>query len=122
MTANSSANRAIIAYLSIAHKYYRFYNDGDGFGGMHSVRKTHMGGYHKEYPHDEFNERIAEEAVDKAIIRVWKATKEAILPVVDELEFKEYYDVYEGRGHVTYEKIRTGRSGGGRFYKILLDS
>lgn len=125
LTADTSANRAIIAYLRMAHKYHRFYNDGDAFSGLHSVRVIENGRNVKEYPYDEFNERVAEEKMDKAILRVWKATYGATLPVVDELEDRHDYDVYEGRGRVSYKKYtirRNGRSGRTKFYKILLDS
>ena len=115
LTLSKRANESLITYLRTAHKYYRFYNDGDGFGGMKSVRVAHMGGYHIEYPDDEFNVRIAEDKMDKAILRAWRATKGATLPVVDEIDDKDDYDIYLGNGRVTYKQDR------GRFYKVTVD-
>lgn len=88
LTGNKQADMSIIALIKMAKKYYRFYNDGDGFGGMHSTRVAHMGGYHRKFIFDEFNEKIAEDKADKAIIRAWKATKGATLPVVDEINWQ----------------------------------
>ena len=121
LTYSNHANKALLAYLRMAHKYYRFYNDGDGISGMHSIRKAHMGGYHTEYPYDEHNERIAEDKMDKAIIRAWYATKGATLPVVDEIDDKEDYDVYVGRGKITYKSYDLGRHRSRKLHKVILN-
>lgn len=82
LTNNKNANDALISYLKVAHKYYAFYFSREGIMGMHSIKKPYRGGYYKEYPADEFNKKIAEEAMDKAILRAWHATKEATLPFI----------------------------------------
>ena len=120
LTASDVANRALIAYAKMAHKYYRFYNDGDRVEGMHSkIVVKQSGGYRKVFPYDDFNENLLENKMDRAILRVWRATKEATLPVVDEIDDYDDYDVYMGKGKVTYEKFRGYR--GNRFYKTILD-
>jgi hypothetical protein len=104
LTAYPKVNRVLIRFVRAASKYYRFYNDGEPYGKMQGVRKAVMGGHITEYYTPE-NEKMLEERMDKIILSTWEATKHATLPVVDEIENYDDYDVIESGGKVSYMPV-----------------
>ncbi len=70
LTDDKKANKALIALIKSAKKYYRYYNDGVG------IRK------YATSSEKEKKEKHLEETANRAISRAWKATKQGSLSVV----------------------------------------
>ena len=90
LTADRIANNALIRFVRFSNRYYRFYNDGDNphVAGVKMKRpETRIWTtYGIEYDeHNEANEQALEKAADAIILKTWKVTKHAMLPVVDEI-------------------------------------
>lgn len=87
LTANSAANKAILEYRTFSAAYRSFYNNGSGINSPRFYIASPS--FEKGSEESDMKKMIKlERQMNKIILRAWKATKGAKLPVV-----LESYDV-----------------------------